>query len=301
MATEMGIAKTTAHRWLHLGLDLLISLKHAFVRWPTVEECRRSASQFESYAKIKGVIGSVDCSHIAVRVRDKERTAYNCRKMFYSIHLLAVVDAADRFLYIRIGDSGADADARVLRYSGMLREQFQCVMHGQDPPIPYGYFIIADGGFMALPWVVSNYQGVDLRFKEARRFNNAVAATRHGVERAYGQLKARFKILSGRQSFNSIEQVSRMVWAAVVLHNANLDFESTHEALVRGPATVSDGEPCANVIEQQRQFAEVLQAEAAQSDLDLMAWPERLTRSAGKAVRRSVALDTLGLATSLNL
>lgn len=84
-----------------------------------------------------------------------------------------------------------------------------------------------------------------------------------------------------------------MVWAAVVLHNSNLDFESAHEALARGPPVSSDGEPCVNVIEQRRQFADVLQAEAAQSDLDLMAWPERLARSAGKAVRRSVALDTL--------
>ena len=296
MATEMGVPSTTAWAWLHKGLKLLLKLKSVYIRWPTLAECRVISAQFESYAGLRGIIGSVDCSHIAVRVRNHERVTYNCRKMFYSIHLMAVVDAADRFLHVNCGSSGSMSDGSVLRYSSFNQTQFMALQLGEPPIIPYGYCVIADGGFMALPWIVANYSSKQAEKPACAAFNVAVAATRHGVERAYGQLKARFKILGGRSSFNSVETVVDMNMAAVILHNANLDVEARHSHFVRGPAPVSGGAGVSGVARAQREYSAVLQHEVSGSGLTRVAWPERLTRVAGQSVRRAMAIDLLGTA-----
>lgn len=301
MATEMGTPASTAWLWLHKGLDLLVSLQAQYVRWPTVAECRTISAQFASYAGLRGVIGSVDCSHIAVRVRDRDRVTYNCRKMFYSVHLMAIVDAADRFLHVNIGSSGAMSDSSVLRYSSFLKTQFQSLQTNLQPLVPFGYYVIADAGFMALPWVVANYTGTKLKNKDCCKFNDAIAATRHGVERAYGQLKGRFKILGGRSSFNSVETVVKMNTAAVVLHNSNLDTEARHSVFQRGPYPVSDGGPVDAVHMQQRDYAALVQFEVSGSGIERMAWPEKLTREAGHAVRRAAAVELLGTPGNIHL
>ena len=295
MAEEMGVPTTTAWRYLHKGLDLLIGLKADYVRWPTPRECAESASQFESYAGIKGIVGSVDCSHVSIEPEAGERVTYTNRKSFYSVHLLAIVDAADRFIFTQCGSSGNQTDSTVLRYSSFNREQFSALCNGQLPAVPYGYIIIADGGFMALPWVVSNYSGTSNLHEHCAAFNNAVAATRHGVERAYGQLKRRFKILGGRSSFNGGETVVKMNEAGVILHNANLDTEARHSSLIRGMMPVSDGAPVPAVARAQKEYAEVVQDLHASNPIDPASWPERVTRIAGKAIRAEVAKATLGI------
>lgn len=186
------------------------------------------------------------------------------------------------------------SDNSVIRYSSMMKSQFEALQANLQPLVPYGYYIIADGGFMAMPWIVANYPASKADKPGCSEFNAAVAATRHGVERAYGQLKMRFKILGGRSSFNSVDTVVHMNMAAIVLHNANLDTEAKHSALQRGPYPVSDGAPIGAVHLQQRDYAALLQFEVSGSGLSRMAWPEKLTRTAGQAVRRAVAIEFLG-------
>lgn len=296
MAAEMGISVGSAWQYLHKGLDMLDSLHSRYIRWPSPRECAEIAQQFQSYAGLPGIVGAADCSHIAVRVRKREQDDYTNRKSFYSVHFFAVVDAADRFLFVSCGSSGATTDSTVIRFCELTRAQFMALCERTLPPIPYGYYLIADGGFMALPWVISNYRAAQCRSSSnCGQFNNLVAATRHGIERAYGQVKGRFKILGGRSSFNSIDTVVKMNYAAVVLHNANLDVESRYAALVRGPIGAGSGEPLDCVVRAHREYARIVAEEHDDDPMSPSDWPVALTRQAGMAVRRGLVQHVLGV------
>ena len=95
-------------------------------------------------SEINGAIGAVDCSHIAILPREDERMAYTNRKCFYSVHLLAVVDARGRFTFVDVGCAGSMADTTVLRSSILASEQVQMVRMQQSPPIPFGCFLLAE-------------------------------------------------------------------------------------------------------------------------------------------------------------
>ena len=152
-ALALDTAPTTIHRWIMNGIQLLNSLLSIYVRFPNVEECAMEAARFETFSGIRGAIGAVDCSHIAVKPRAAQRSAYTNRKSFYSLHLLAIVSATGKFLFIDTGCSGSMADPAVLRTSKVCVNQTHAYRTNTMPPIPPGYFLLADAGFMTVPWV----------------------------------------------------------------------------------------------------------------------------------------------------
>ena len=141
MAITMGTPLSTLQGWIVSGLGILDSIHSHLVKWPKRAECPNSAGKFLHWANIHGAIGAVDCSHIAVLPREKERLDYTNRKSFYSVHLLAIVDATGRFTYVDVGCSGSMADTTILRTSRLARWQTEALMDNNQPPIPLGYRI----------------------------------------------------------------------------------------------------------------------------------------------------------------
>lgn len=227
MSATMGVPRTTLHAWIHSGLVLLESAVKSLIAWPCLKQCVINSSEFLGVCDINGVVGAVDCSHVAILPRESERIAYTNRKSFYSIHLLAVVDARGRFIFVDIGCAGSMADTTVLCTSKLATSQTVRARQSKLPPIPYGYFLLADVGFASLPWVVQNYSTLHCTDSAAcQKFNNCIGRGRGIVERAYGQLKMRFKRLGGRSSHDRKEQVARMVRVCCGLHNLNIDMEA---------------------------------------------------------------------------
>lgn len=228
MSLTLNLPYATLKTWITKGLNIIAGMESHFIRWPTPTECDILANDFRSWCNLNGVVGAVDCSHIAINARKSERRHYTNRKCFYSVHLLAVVDACGRFLCVDIGCAGSMSDTSVLRTSHLASTQHLRVQAGMQPPIPYGKFLLADGGFTLCPWVVMNYTELECAKDPAcQRFNTYVSKSRAIVERAFGQIKMRYKRIGGRTSFDRKERVCIMVRAACVLHNLTLETEST--------------------------------------------------------------------------
>ena len=101
---------------------------------------------------------------------------------------------------------------KVLRES-TLWEEFETKGYRIFP----GSVILGDAGYPNNDWLITPFSGQLDRPKE--RFNTAHTRTRNGVERCFGVLKHRFYSLQNRIRFQSVEQASKLVQCACILHN----------------------------------------------------------------------------------
>ena len=99
----------------------------------------------------------------------------------------------------------------------------------QSKPIPRGRYVLGDVGFTNCDFILSPYRGTRYHLKEWERskarpkitkepFNLRHAQLRNIVERIFGVLKERFKILTLPRFFKMDSQV-KVVAALCVLHN----------------------------------------------------------------------------------
>lgn len=98
--------------------------------------------------------------------------------------------------------------------------------------IPEGKYYLADAGYAARPGILPPYRGVRYHLKEydggrhpetpQELFNLRHSSLRTSVERAFGTLKNRFKILANKAFFPLKTQV-KIVIACCVVHNWILD------------------------------------------------------------------------------
>jgi len=99
----------------------------------------------------------------------------------------------------------------------------------QSMPIPRGRYVLGDVGFTNCDFILSPYRGTRYHLKEWERskarpkitkelFNLRHAQLRNIVERIFGVLKERFKILTLPRFFKMDSQV-KVVAALCVLHN----------------------------------------------------------------------------------
>ena len=77
--------------------------------------------------------------------------------------------------------------------------------------------ILADSGYMCNDWLITPFLGNLTPAQQ--RFNNSLTATRSCVERCFGVLKQRFHSLHVPIRFKDIEDSSKLIVVACILHN----------------------------------------------------------------------------------
>ena len=153
----------------------------------------------------------------------KSGSEYFNYKIYFSLVLLALVDADYKFLWVNVGASGSSSDAQILNRS-KLKRRIENGRLGLPPPEPLGpggpnlhYFLLGDNTFALMPWVVKPYSRRQLT-REERIGNYRISTGRRVVENSFGILVNRFRVL-----LTTMEQrpkvVRDIVLTCVVLHN----------------------------------------------------------------------------------
>ena len=172
------------------------------------------------------IIGAIDGCHIEINAPPQNHEDYCNRKQHYSVNLQAIVDADLKFIHATVGYPGSIHDARVLRLSGLydLAENEQ-ILGGPTRDIngtEIGPLIAGDSAYPLTSWLMKPYSDRGRLTVEQRKFNRKFSALRCVVERAFGMLKARWRIV-----MQKIEQktttLKKTVIAACVLHNICID------------------------------------------------------------------------------
>lgn len=226
------------HRYFKKILYVLCSAPFytKFVQFPTgqtIPQKIRANSKFYPY--FRDAIGAIDGSHIPVSCPAHLRGGYRNRKGFLSQNALFICDFNLKFTYTLTGWEGSATDARV--YDDAISTDLQ---------IPPGKYLLADAGYPLRPQLLVPYRGVRYHLAEWSRasqrcvyisfyfylhsfyvyrpkskeelFNLRHASARNVVERIFGIVKRRYRILHLPIEYN-LDVQARLPAALAALHN----------------------------------------------------------------------------------
>jgi len=212
----------------------------------TENEWCQVADEFERHWNFPNCLGALDGKHIAIMAPCNSGSLYYNYKNFFSVVLLALVDARYRFLYVDVGSYGRVSDGGVFNGSSLAQALAQNSLHippsrclpNSDTRVPF--VVVADDAFASKPHLLKPYSMRNCT-EEQRVFNYRLSRARRVVENAFGILSQRFLVFKKPLGLNP-EKVQVVVMAACCLHNFLLS--SVHSgaayAAVESPEHVTD-------------------------------------------------------------
>ncbi|XP_035673121.1 protein ALP1-like [Branchiostoma floridae] len=193
----------------------------------TPNQWRQIADRFYQKWNFPHTCGAIDGKHVACQGPWNSGSMYYNYKGFYSISLMALVDADYRFIWADIGGLGSASDAQVFSQVFNASELKECIEDGTigfpDPePLPNDtqdvpFFIIGDDAFSLRTTMMKPYSGRGLA-REERIFNYRVSRARRVAENAFGILARRFRVLLTTMQHHP-STVKLIVTTCVLLHN----------------------------------------------------------------------------------
>ena len=197
--------------------DEVMELPRSEDKWKAI------AQDFATKWNLPHCLGALDGKHVAIRCPPKSGSVYYNYKQFFSIVLMALVDANYKFIYIQVGATGAGSDGGVFRDTE-LRELVEEDKLSIPPPeeMPGGtqkipYFFVGDEAFPLRTWLMKPLPRKNLS-QEQRIYNYRISRARRVVENAFGLLSNRFRCLLTTMA-QKPDNVTRIVMACCIVHN----------------------------------------------------------------------------------
>ncbi len=175
---------------------------------------------------------AVDGCHIPMKCPPggaNARKEYHNFKNFYSIILMALVDAKYRFIWASCGFPGNSHDSIVLQstslWSDLKNGNLLPSFSQKEQKVSVPPIILGDSAFPFESFLMKPYTNAVLT-KQQRYFNYRLSRARMVIEGAYGQLKGRWRFLL-RKSEGNLHETKIATLACLVLHNICLDQGDT--------------------------------------------------------------------------
>lgn len=154
---------------------------------------------FEEEYKFPQIAGAIDRCHIEINAPPQKKEDYFNRKQYYSINLQGTVNSRLLFQHVAVDYPSSIHDARVLRLSGIfdlaeneeiLSAPTRMVNRGLLRPMLAG-----DSAYPLKNWLIKPFSKRGCLSPKKRRFNEKLSAMRSVIERAFGLLKGRWRLL----------------------------------------------------------------------------------------------------------
>ena len=201
------------------------NLKRKVMKLPTTEEWIKIADEFKTRANFPNCVGALDGKHVRVMKLEGSGSQFFSYKHFFSIVLLALVDANYCFTVVDVGCYGKSSDSNIFRQSVLYKKLINQTLNlpdskpllnfGNNTPVPH--VIVADEAFAMSHHVVRPYSRQNLDNKK-RVFNYRLSRARRFVECAFGILANKWRVFHTSISLDP-DFVKEIVLAACVLHN----------------------------------------------------------------------------------
>ncbi|CAH9092967.1 unnamed protein product [Cuscuta europaea] len=168
----------------------------------------------------KNCIGAIDGTHIAITVPEEEQLRYRGRKGIPTTNVLAVCDFDLLFTYVLSGWEGSAHDSRI--FLDTINNPAL-----KFPKPPSGKYYLVDKGYperdgYLTPYPKTRYHQSEFRGANPKGvqeiFNRAHSSLRSCIERAFGVLKARWKILQKMPRYSLMDQ-NKIICSCFALHN----------------------------------------------------------------------------------
>ncbi|XP_036340050.1 putative nuclease HARBI1 isoform X2 [Rhagoletis pomonella] len=190
----------------------------------TEKEWLDVANDFETLWQFPHTLGAIDGKHIRIKAPPRSGSDFHNYKGFFSIILLAVVDAHSRFIYVDIGANGRASDVMAFKnsllYDNLSRGQLNLPadkpLKGQLSKTPF--YFIGDDIFGLNRHLMKAYNRSSNLSTAQEAYNYRLSRARMTVEMAFGRLSSRFRVFH-RPIEVSVETCDTVVKACCILHN----------------------------------------------------------------------------------
>ncbi|XP_072151744.1 uncharacterized protein [Setaria viridis] len=213
----------TVHHNFDKVLKCIIKLAADIIKLldPEFRTMHRRLQNPRFFPHFNNCIGAIDGTHIPVVVPSNKVVQHLCRKGFTTQNVLAVCDFDLRFTFVLAGWPGSVHDMRVFNdATDKYKDMF--------PHPPPGKFYLVDSGYPNRPGYLAPYKGTKYHLLEFRQgpmpkgmketFNFAHSSLKNCVERSFGVLKMKWRILLKVPSY-PIPKQSQIIVACMALHN----------------------------------------------------------------------------------
>ena len=222
------VSDSTISRFLPQVMSAIIQALHdrAFTHDWTRESWKAVADKFATTWNMPHTLGALDGKHVRIRKPAKSGSEYYNYKGFFSIPMLALVDAEYKFLWVEFGGKGHMSDAQIFLQSslradledGTLQRPHPCPLtDNPDDTTDVPYFIVSDDAFALKDYCMKPYSKRTMSVRELI-FNYRLSRARRVVENAFGILAQRFRIYH-RPIDLHVDTVRLVMQCTVVLHN----------------------------------------------------------------------------------
>jgi len=239
----------TVHKKFHKVLKCLCRLAKDNIapRDPTFSTVHERLREDRFWPYFKDAIGALDGSHIKVVVPLDETISHTCRHGYTSQNVLAICDFDMRFTFAVTGWPGSAHDSRILSHALANFSSFPMPPKGINSfSINFdicitkelqtifinsfiGKYYLADSGYANRVGYLAPYKGTTYHIPEFRHrsgppqgkyemFNFLHSSLRNVIERSFGVLKQKWRILKDMPSFSPSTQ-KRIIMACLALHN----------------------------------------------------------------------------------
>lgn len=219
-----GVAECTISRIVREFCKMVrLHLQKIFIQVPNENKFRVLAKEFERLHNIPYIIRAIDGSHIPVLAPVIGGEDYYCRKSFHSALLQGIVDTNCIFWDYEFGWAGSLHDWTVFQQTKVGR----ACMEGRFLP----YKLIGDAAYPVRPWMYCPFKGCNDGLESYKAHWNFIqSSTRMCVERAFGILKGRWRIIQKRADV-PLRSMADIVSTCIVLHNLCIITKDKFDAI----------------------------------------------------------------------
>lgn len=218
-----GVHKATVIKFVKIFLIGMMALRDQFIRFPhTHAEIEKCIGTFSHKTNLPHVLGAIDGTHVPItKPQGDSAVDYYSRKQVHTITCQAVCDGDLTFLCIDAGFPGSIHDCRMLEHSwlfshvedeGMLNTPTTKI--GDTEISPY---LLGDPAYPLVKWIMKPYE-YGTRDQNKKKFNYELSRARSVIERAFGLLKGRFRILMKKME-HSPKTAAEIFLVCCILHN----------------------------------------------------------------------------------
>ncbi|KAJ8926231.1 hypothetical protein NQ314_021419 [Rhamnusium bicolor] len=169
---------------------------NTWVKFPNnFEELNAVRRRFFEQYNIPGIVGCIDCTHVASfppKIEDLEYPEYLYvnRKGYHSINVQLVCDNALKIMNVNARYPGSTNDAFIWNNSNLQILLRHLHMAGYKD-----YYLLGDSGYPLRTWLFTLLEEEPVPNSPEYRYNTAHKSTRSIIERCNGVLKMRFRCL----------------------------------------------------------------------------------------------------------
>jgi hypothetical protein len=232
-ASRFQHSKRSIHQAFHQALTAV--LRTRFLVRPSLQEQHEYITGNPNFnGFFDGCIGAMDGTHIPAKVKKGRQEPYiNKRINSPTQNVLACCNFDMTFSFVYPGFEGSAHDSRVLR-DALMRNAFP--FYG-----PHTYYL-ADKGFPLCTLCLTPFRNVNYHQNQFQHhqpedpqelFNWRHASCRNIIERSFGAIKSRFRILREMPPYKYRTQV-KMVMACFYIHNFIKQFGDNDDWLDPG-------------------------------------------------------------------